>query len=498
MCNNTKILAFIGVLALSVKAYGVPRFTLNESSLKEVAMKGAPQIDQIQAAFLAADLQNKQIQEQFAPELFGTLSTSETNERPIIEFIPVWSPLQQAQLGVRQNLKHGFTAQAALGTDQRSATTPTSKYRDVTTTSINFTLQMDLWRDLLGRMSKAKLETAQLESKRAKLESDIQNKSFLISLRRIYWSLVATEESIKISEEMLKISEKQLVEAKRRYSNSVAEVDEVARNEAQVASKRANLLFYQYQKENYLKQLKILLPELSGSEIVLSPYDISKTVAEVTACTALISQESKIPYHFTNYDEATELIRQVKAQTVYLNSRYDDPDVKLFGTVKSTGVASEKEGASMYKGSYDDAVDDMRSNNRTGYEVGLQVTIPLGDAKQETQKTKELYDEKRLTASIDATDAQVINTHQQLMKSITLLNEVVRSQKISTQELQKRLRFMEKKYQQARVSINDLIQDQDALLRSSLVTVESQLQVLNVLFDYLVIYTETPCNFNRI
>ena len=57
---------------------------------------------------------------------------------------------------------------------------------------------------------------------------------------------------------------------------------------------------------------------------------------------------------------------------------------------------------------------------------------------------------------------------------------------------------MQKKYQQARVSINDLIQDQDALLRANLTTIEAQLQVLNALFDYLVIYTETPCSFNRI
>lgn len=498
MNNVLKLLAFLVAATLSGLSRGATTFALSEASLKEMALKGAPQLDQIQASFLATDLQNKQTQELFAPELFGVASTSETNERPIIEFIPVWSPLQQAQVGVRQNLKHGFTAQAAVSTDQRSATTPNSKYRDVTTTSLNFTLQMDLWRDLLGRISKARLETAQLESKRAKLEQDIQTKSFYISLRRIYWSLVATIESIRISEEMLKISEKQLAEAKNRFRNSVAEADEVARNEAQVASKKATILFYQYQKENYLKQIKILLPELSAAELVVSQYDFSKTATEMTAYTATIAQESKIPYHFTNYDEVTELIRQVKSQTVNLNSRYDDPDVKLFGTVKNTGVASEKNAAGNYNGSFDDSVDDMRSNNRTGYEVGLQVTIPLGSARKETQKTKELYDEKRLSASIAATDAQVINTHQQLVKTITLLNEVVRSQKISTKELEKRLFFMERKYQQARVSINDLIQDQDALLRSSLVTVESQLQVLNVLFDYLAIYTETPCNFNRI
>jgi outer membrane protein TolC len=496
MDNWPKIVLLNFLLGLS-GAIKAGEFPLNEHELKTLAHKGAPQLDQIEASFLMIDLENKQIKETFAPELFGQVSSSETNERPIIEFIPVWSPLQMAQLGVRQNLSYGLSAQAALGIDQRSATSPGSKYRDVTTTSVNFTVQIDLWKDLLGRMGQAKLLSHELSSRKAKIESDIQTKSFFISLRRIYWSIVATQESIKISEEMLKISEQQLSEARRRLSNSVAEADEVARNEAQVASKKASVLYYEYQKENYLKQLKILLPELTSAQVVLSPYDISQTVDEVLGCTALIAQETKIPYHFTHYDEIIQLIRQVKDQTVYLNSRLSDPDVKLYGSVKSTGVASEKEGDN-YQGSVNDAIDDMSSRNRTGHEVGLLVTIPLGGAKSDTQKTKELYDEKRLMASLHATEAQVINTHQQLTKSIALLNEVVRAQKKSTLELKKRLKFMERKYQQARVSVNDLIQDQDALLRSSLVTVESQLQVLNVLFDYLIVFTETPCPFNRI
>jgi hypothetical protein len=57
---------------------------------------------------------------------------------------------------------------------------------------------------------------------------------------------------------------------------------------------------------------------------------------------------------------------------------------------------------------------------------------------------------------------------------------------------------MRKKYQQARASVNDLVQDQDALLSSELITIDTKLAVLNVILDYLAVYTETPCDFNRI
>jgi len=498
MFNVLKLLILATFVAFLPSTLWAQSFILSEESLKALAANSAPQLEQIQAAFYASDLQKAQVNEIFSPELFGKASYAESNEKPIIQFIPIWSPVKQAQLGVRQNFKQGLSAEVAVSSDQRSANSVTGKYTDITTTSLSFMMQMDLWKDLFGRISKAKIETAQFESQRAEIEKDIQTKTFLISLRRIFWGLVANKESLKISDELLKTSRQQLEESKRRFKNSVAEVDEVARNEAQVSSREANIIYLNYQKEALLKQLKILLPELTAKDIALSEYNLPQTIDLVAACTGKIAQESNIPYQNTQYDEVMELLRKMKGLTASMNAKYDDPDFKLYGVVRSTGVGSNASGASVFRGSYGSSVDDAQSNNRTGYEVGLKVTVPLGEAKTSTQKTKELYDEKRFLSSIHATDAQVINTHQQVIKNIMLLNDVIRSQKMTTLQLEKRLTYMKRKYEQARVSINDLIMDQDALLRSELTTIETQLQVLNVLFDYLAIYTETPCEFNRI
>jgi outer membrane protein TolC len=497
MSKSSQLLSLLGLLSLSFGALAQVKVEINEKFLSQVAQKGSPQLDQIQAAFLNADLRKGETEAQFAPELYGQAAYAETNERPIITFIPIWSPTKQAALGVRQNLRSGFSVQAQATADQRSAVSPGGKYRDVSTTTLSFTMQMDLWKDLLGRLSKAQLESAQLDSKRAELEKDIQTKSFHISLRRVYWSLVANQESLKIAEELLKTAQRQSNETQQRFKNAVAESDEVARYAAQVSSREGTLTYLQYQRETLLKQLKNLLPELMASELTLGTYDLAKTFDRVMICTATIAGESKVPYHFTRYDEATEMIRKVRTHAATINSRYDDPDVKLYGTVRSTGVGSNETDFG-YRGSYGAAFDDMTATNRSGYEVGLKFSVPLGDTQKLNQKTKELYDEKRLTAAINATDAQVINTHQQLVRSISLLNDVIKSQRVTSTQLEKRLAFMRRKYEQARASVNDLIQDQDALLNSELMTIDTQLQILNVLFDYLAIYTETPCEFNRI
>ena len=492
-----KLLALV-VAVLSLNVMGAP-FKLSEESLEKLAQKGSPQIDEIEAAFLNTAVKSGETREKFAPELFGEGSYTETRERAITPVQPIFSPVKQAQLGIRKNFAQGFDTSAYVVTDQRSATNPfIGRLQNVTTTTLAFTTQMDLWKNILGRMSMAELETAELDQKRAKIEKEIQLKTFKISLRRIYWSLVANRESYLISEGLLKTAKQQLGEAKLRLRNAVAEPDEVARYEAQQASREGTLLYLEYQKEILLKQLRNLLPELSRTDVELGKYDLNKTITDVLACTATIAQQPKAPYQYTKYDEVVSMLRQIKSNNSVINSRYSDPDVKLFGTVKSTGVGSDSINERFVRGNYGDSFDDQTGDNRTGYEVGVSFTVPLGSVKDSTAEVKKRYDEKRLEAAINSTDTQVITTHQQLSKSIALLTQVIRAQKVSSEQLSKRLSLSRKKYQQARVSVDQLVLDQDALLNSELTTIETQLQILNTLFDYLVIYTETPCSFNRI
>jgi outer membrane protein TolC len=470
-----------------------------ENDLVAWSKINAPGLEEIKTGLLASENQKNILYEQYAPEIFAKGSYAETQERPIIEFLPVFSPIKQAQLGVRKKFTHGLETQILATTDQRSASSAVSgKYNNVTTTVFSFTLQMDLWRDLFGRVSEAQRQNADVEARRAEFEKEIKTRAFEIALRRIYWSLVAVNEQIKLAEALKVTASHQVVDAKKRLRNSIGDAGEVARYEAQVAARTSQAIFFSYQRENYLKQLKNLLPDLLTDDMQLAPYDVEKTISKVVECSGLIARESAVPYGFTKYDEVLSLLREIKGNQKVINDRYSDVDVKFFGTVKSTGIGSDKKADAYYSGSYGGAFDDMNNNNRTGFETGVNLIIPLGDAKETTQKTKTLYDEKLLKSQMYQTHALVVSTHTQLAKSMGLINEVIASQRIGTTALEKRLQVIRQKYSQARVSVNDLILDQDALLNSQLTTIDAQLQAVNILFDYLMVFTDTPCAFNRI
>lgn len=489
---------FILCLLLPLFAQAVS-FPVTEKSLVELASQSSPRLSEIKARLYSSQTDNNTLLEKYAPEMYARGAYGETQEKPIIEFIPVFSPYKTAAVGVRQKYSKGFDAQLQLTTDQRSANSSLSgKYNDVTTNILSLTFQMDLWKNLFGALSEAELEKQKLTERSAKIESDINKKALEFSVRRIYWSLVANSELMKLTERLLKDAKSQLADSRVRFSKSVSDSGDVARYEAQLAQRQGQLIYLTYQRELLFKSLKALIPELNGKEIELGGYDIDKTVMSVRECAAVITTNMNVPWNYTKYDEVMNHLKEVKTLNRDINSRYSDVDLKLFGTLKSTGVGSDKLGTANYRGSYGLAFDDMKNNNRSGYEVGVNLTIPLGDAKETTKETKTLYDEERFRAQIDSLDSEILSTHSELTKSLALIGEVIETQKVSTSALQKRMAVVKQKYAQARVSVNDLLLDQEALTRAEIATIESQLQALNVLIDYLMVFTETPCSFNRI
>jgi len=490
--KSVAILAAILVLP----TYAQTRISLSEKSISEYSLNSSPQWESIEAAFLEAKSESEQLNDRFRPEIFGDAQYSETRERAIIQFQPIWSPVKNAKVGVRQSYRGGVDLSASFGVDQRSASSIGGSFKDVSSSHLRLDLTVDLWKNLFGRLDKAQSLSADYTIKRAELEKDIQHKTFLISLRRTYWSLVANNEQIKVYEGLKKISQEQLGDARKRFSAGVTDDGEVARYDAQVSSRQGSLLYYQYQREILLKQLKSLLPALQGKEVTLADYNVPKMIDTVLACTAVIASQKTVPYDFTRYDEVSSLLRKTQKEQEKLATSYDDVDLKFVGALVTTGTSSKDNGSGVNRGSYGGAIDDWQNNNRGGYAAGLQVVVPLG--KGETKKTQEVLAQKRFNSQINKNEADIAVTHQQLVRIIGILNDVVKAQKENTTALERRLKVQNRKFREARVSVNDLILDQDALLNSNLTTINTQLEIINTIFDYLVVFTETPCEFNRI
>ncbi len=490
---NSSLAILMFVMAQSL--FAAPILTLTEESILNLSKNSSvPELDKIEANLLQAKAEQMKAKDMFGVEGYAGYNYAETQEQGLITFIPVFSPVHQYQAGLKKNFKYGLQADLSASVDNRSSSR--NSYDSLHTTTYSLKVNLDLWKDAFGRVTRRKLDNLEMLAKQSELESEINQKVFRITLRKIYWALIANNQKLEIAEKQYKLAQKQLKDSKQRQKNSIADASEVARYESQASSRQGSILLVKYERESLLKQLRNFLPEIAANELKVKNVNVDRTILDVLSCTTLIKTQKQVPYEYTKYDELVSLLKTVQTNTEVIDSSYDNIDLKLSTEFKQTGVGSEQvtPGSNAFEGSYNESLNNLED----GFSAGLMLTIPIGKKFSDTEEVTKKYNEKRLKANIKSMDNSLLTTHTEISKSVEYLTEIIDAQRSNSNSLKVRLKEMEKKFNQARIPAFQLVQDQDALLDSDIAIVDTQLAILNTLLDYFVVFSDTPCNFNKL
>ena len=411
---------------------------------------------------------------------------SDSDEKAIAVFIPTFGPSYSYSTGVQKNFQGGVQFQTALFANQQS--TADLSIDEATRTGYQVNVSVDLWKNLFGRIDRAEYKNQDLMHETQKLKTEVHKKSFQLEMRKVYWSIVANAEKQKIAREQLQASEKQLAAAKKRGRQFIADRGEVARYEAQVANRKATLDSLKYQNGILYRGLKEQLPQFADQQIKLGAYNVDQKVTEVLMCSAALKKIPQVPWDSTRYDEMVQLIEKSYEQKLTLNNRHSDVDFKFVSQFTRSGVD---------KG-FSDSYRDFSDNGESGMQVGLSLRVPLGSSSSNTEKALLLAEKNRFEAERSRHMAMVESQHTQIIELVDYLDSAARRLKENSASLESSLRVTEKKLKQARVSINDLIQEQDALLATKLTEIDTKLRTIHTLLDYFKIFTDNNCSLNQV
>jgi len=456
--------------------------SLSESTLNDYIQKVPPTLMKIQLNSLAKDLEVRSFDENYGYQLEARGEYLNSKEKSLSQFAPVTSKLNNYSVGLAKNFKKGV----GLKLSTYSNLYTNNMLSEATTTGLSLQFTMDLYKDFLGRLSETRWDNLVLSRERAKLEDKISSATFHNSVRKVYWALVANSEARNITLGLLKKSKEQLAMASKRFKNRVADYGEVARYKSQVAARQSQLIYQNYQRENLILQLKEMIPALAGKQIALAPYMLDKTVGEVLACTSKIKSYPGVPNENTYYDEIIDLIKKQKRLQEKLTAVHHQPELTFQSEVKTMGKALGR----------GNSVDDFKDDSRRSFYGMVQLSIPLGKTKKSTQDVMKLVDKKSFEAEQLERLGKVRAYHTQLVRSIDLLEEVVRTQQENSRYLTESIKVSRKKYNQARITVEQLASEEDNLLASYLDEIETKLSVIHTLIDYFSIFTETPCRIN--
>lgn len=469
---------------MSVRA--ADSFILTESSLTELVKNAPPAVKELELGLLGVKKSKATFNESFGHTVTTGYEYSKSNEVAMISYQPVMTPVEKMNITYSKNFKSGFAISSSIYTQKNS--TSNGMITDGITTGVSARLTVDLYKNFLGGLTKSNDAVLNLSQKKAQLQKEIGEKVFLTNVRKLYWTIVANNESLKISTKLLATAESQLKDAKKRLRNKITDIGEVSRYQSQLAGRKASLLYLKYQREQAFEQLKTLLPELAKKELSLGNYSMEAVVENVLNCTMKIASMKEAPLDYTLMDELLGLTKDIYSKEQDITKRYTRPDFKFFIEGKNQAIDT---------GKFSDAWSNFGDNRKEGVALGMSLSFDLGGAQKNVQDVQERIDAVKFTKEQEETLGKMNTYHMQIVKSIALLNQVVTQLETNTLYLSKSLREVKRKYDQARISYRDYINEQNLLLESNLNEINTKLEIINTLFDYFSVFTNTDCKINK-
>ena len=481
---HLKFLTLLLTLTSASLLYAGPRQVITEKQLLQLARQKNPSTMAILASQAAASAENYSLESRFDPKLNAQYDYASSNEDAIIQFLPVFHPQRTFQVGVEQKFALGMKAR--LGVFGQQISTADGFINNATQLGTQLGLEIDIWKNFLGNLDRADLRSKRLQSKIAELQADTDKSSFLLDIRKLYWVLVSNEISLNLSQELVKTARKQLKVSLQRAKEGAADKSDVARNRALVQSRESAVLSFTYLREVYSAQLKALLPELKGKELVIDATPARLAEREAKICIAQIRRQSSVNQKHSHYPTIIELLKERKANELRVANATDSMEVKLTGQYQASGVDS----------STSEAFDRFSDQFKNGYQVGININIPLGSDLSKARASRVAVVENQFGSQIRKLDLQLASEHDKVRRSLIHLDKALAAQEGIVKDLNISLKQTQKKYRQARVSLNTLILEQDNAFNASLQQIDTKRQIIHLLLDYFKVFNRFPCNSN--
>ncbi|NRA63333.1 MAG: TolC family protein [Pseudobacteriovorax sp.] len=463
-------------------------FTANESTLLELARKSPPTQLNIELSQTVKALNLELEEAKFGSQVTGAANYSSSRESPISPFAPIFSPAQDLSVGYQRLMPKGLALSSAIFAEKISFDGPTGPIDDATRIGWRVGAEIDLWKNLWGRLDKLSYEGKEIDLEVSKLRGVMAKKDFEMSLLKVYWSLIANKESRELTQNLVKSAKRQLNQTRARARDGASDAGDVARSRALVKSRESSLLFFDYQRELLETQLKTLLPELSTQDIILAGESFTKKEEEMVQCMAKIVTGTAEPQSQSSYFDLIALLEKAEANANAQAEWTDSMDIKLKGQLQNSNADQ----------GYGNTLSGYSEDNQFGNAIGIEISMPLNPSLSAAKKTQKRIANLQKKAEVDALKARLMADFDKTKTSLQLLGKALETQTGAANDLEISLKTTTRKYQQARVDLNSLILEQDSYFNSRLVEIDTKQQTIHLMYDFFKSYNRYPCGINQI
>jgi outer membrane protein TolC len=344
----------------------------------------------------------------------------------------VTSTSQSFNAGASQSLPWFGSSVSASFSNGRSATNNvTARLNPSYSSQLSFSYSMPLLRNLLIDNNRNTLRTLGIQRQIADTQLLTQIENTKASVRNAYWQLRQTIEQIEIQQLALGIAQRQYQDSLIRVEIGTAAPIDTAQFEVGVASSEQSLLNAQINWRNAELNLKRLL--VSGPEDDLFRSTINPAEQPALSLTS-VDIPAAITEALASRNDIVQSRRQLEISELNLEVTKDQtkPNLSLSAGFNTSGQGGSQlqNGVVVNPGGYGDALRALSSFDTSGWNMGLNLTLPFGQAKQTAeinyarallsmQQTQTSLKEQELNITAQVTNAglAVENTYKQLQQA---------------------------------------------------------------------------------
>jgi len=234
--------------------------------------------------------------------------------------------------------------------------------------------------------------------------------------------------------------------------------------------------------------IKRQIASLQGTTIRTKGVNFDAEESKFRACSSQIIAQANAPKEYAASQELLKKLAEEYEVKQKQASMHSSPDLSLQVSLQRSGVD---------QGS-DRAAEDFATKGKQGFTIGLNLTVPL-DEQSDFSELKLISTQKLvLEAQTQQLSHELTVTHEDTRKALQLLAMALERQARESRFLAINLDQSREKFNQGRIPVSLLIQEQDGLFASRLTEIDIKRQIVHAMYDYFQIFTRHPCPMNQI
>ena len=411
----------------------------------------------------------------YDPRVTGTFGASDSTARSTILQEGVLRRVdtaQSASMTVSHRLPSGTRSTLTIGGNRFATNNESAIVNPEYRSSFRFQLEQPLWRNAAGSVDRAQVRQAKFEAaaSRAGLEADLA--ATIEQTTAAYWRAVLAGQGLAVRRQSLELAETTYKKNKRMLELGALPPLEIHRSEADVASRRLEVLRGEFDLRRRHEELRRALgidldPKLAGLELELVDSPEGESKATVDAATAVEMALKARP-------ELHALERQLDSREsrVHIQESLTRPALDLVASYSLSGVGGTELNPQTFaverQTGLGRAFDQVMDRNFPVYSLNLVLELPVRNRQTRANLASARIERDRGRIELQERRQEIVLQVQRAVDEVAHTREAIALATQARDFSRKTLESEQRKYELGAAELFIVLEQQARLARAEL------------------------------